>query len=460
MMLILTVVSGCGRRATPEVGTAPHIRYQKTGSDRSEFSRPRANFLFILIDTLRADHLQCYGHFRETAPNLCAFADENLLFENLFSQAPSTKPAVASLFTSLYPAQHQANRNKHLLADDLRTLAEVLSDNGYSTLAVNDNNSIKSMFNFQQGFDTWIDTGKESAQLVNKTLFPLLDPPPEAPWFAYVHYMDPHHPYQAPEPYTRWFNPDYEGEEDGYIDRRGHKELDAAIKFYADNPERLEELAAMYDNEIAYVDQKIAELFSWLQERDLYEDTVILIMADHGEMFLEHGYLKHSRGVYSELIHVPLIMRIPGNPGAQRFSTHVQTIDIKPTVLDILGIDAEHMMMGQSVFDLIGRPDRPILSENLRMTKSRNPQRSVILGDYKLIESLLDGRFFLFNLRDDPGELHDLMEDQEQRAKADELRDILERFVHWNEKFGTGLESVETELDEETIEQLKALGYL
>ena len=457
---LASLALACGGDSQPTQGDAPHVRYQRNEASRPDISRPNANFMLILIDTLRADHLPCYGYNRDTAPQLCEFAEENLLFENMFSQAPSTKPAIASLFTSLYPAQHKTIRNKHILADELRTLAEVLRDGGYSTLAVNDNNSIKTKFNFGQGFDTWIDTGKETAQIVNETLQPLLDPPPNGPWFAYVHYMDPHHPYSAPKPYSRWFNPGYEGEETGEIDKGESDDLGHAIEFYSKNPDRLEQLATMYDNEIAFVDKKIGELFDWLRERGLYDETVILIMADHGEMFLEHGYLKHSRGVYSELIHVPLMLKIPGYGGANRTATHVQTIDIMPTIFDILGIEVDQRLMGQSIFDFIDQPNRPILSENLRMQESRNPQRSVILEEHKLIKTLLSGRFALFNLQEDPGERHDLIDQRQTEVTANELRDLLRRFVIWNEKLGTGLDSVETELDEETIEQLKALGYL
>lgn len=424
-----------------------------------EVSRPGANLVLILIDTLRTDHLPCYGYSRATAPALCAFGEENIFFENMFSNAPSTKPAIATLFTSLYPSQHKSIYNEQILGDDLLTLAEILAMAGYTNVAINDNNSIKHKFNYHQGFDVWEDTANTDAAAVNEKVFEILGPLEERPFFAYIHYMEPHSPYYAPPPFDRHFNPDYEGTETGLINDKGEKTDEATVRFQED-PERLEALIDFYDNEIAFLDHKIMQLFAFLKERGMWEETVVLVVTDHGEGFLEHGYLKHSRGLYSDLIRVPFMLRIPGFMGPLRVKAHVQTLDILPTVLDVLGLERQEMFMGQSVFDLVDQPNRPILSEHLRT--GRGAQRSLILDQHKLLKDIGDSHeAFLYDMRADPQETTDLLaEGSEARPLARSLDATLDTMVRSAIALASGISAQETDLDPQTRKELRALGYI
>jgi arylsulfatase len=180
-------------------------------------------------------------------------------------------------------------------------MAEILAEHGYHTYALNGNPVIKTKFNYDQGFATWKDNFTRATKR-NRVILDSVDSY-EQPFFLYLHYMDPHSPYTAPGSYYRFFNRDY----DGSVTGNGPYHA----SYFENRPDELEQLRNFYDNEIRFVDHNIGELFERLRETGLYEDSVIILLADHGEMFLEHGRFTHSNGVYTEVIDVPLIIRPP-----------------------------------------------------------------------------------------------------------------------------------------------------
>ena len=410
---------------------------------------PGCNVVMILIDTLRADHLPCYGYERDTAPNICGLAEEGFLFRNMFANSPSTKTSVASLFTSMLPSQHKSIFNEDILNDDVTTMAEILARHGYHTYAVNGNPVIKLGFNYDQGFASWKDNLTRPTtrdRMVFESLAEL-----EQPFFAYLHYMDPHSPYVAPQGYYRFFNPDYRGEV------TGRSPYD--VSYFEERPDELEQLVNFYDNEIRYVDHRIGELFERLKAAGLYENSVIILLADHGEGFLDHGRFAHSNSVYHELIDVPLIIR-PPKQKKRVVDTPVQTIDILPTLLAMLGIEEEHAFMGQSIFPLRGvDEDRPIISEQLRLWAPSGyfPETALILGRFKLIKQMTTNDYLLFDMHEDPLERENVVE---RAANAAELTERLESLLQTNAAMYGDVEAKETTLDEETTQQLKELGYI
>ena len=412
------------------------------------FIHPRHNVILVMIDTLRADHLPCYGYKLNTAPNLCRFAEEGIIFRNMFSQSPSTKPSIASLFTSTYPTQHKVVYNNDRLNDDFVTLAEILNKNGYHTLAVNDNPVIKTKFNYNQGFNVWHDTDLTNADIVNKTLFQELDKDQKGPYFIYVHYVDPHHPYTAPQPFYKHFNKDYDGKVNG--------DKPISRDYFRDKPKELSQLKLFYDNEIAYLDSKIARLFDKLKQKNMYDNSIIIITSDHGEMFMEHNNLQHSNGLYSEIINVPLIIKMPYSKKKLSIDAYVQTIDIFPTLLDILDITSENILMGNSIFSIKDKPNRIIFSEHLRL-KWVNPQRSLIVGKHKLIRDLRNNKHLLYNMEEDELEKENILKiNPESKSFINQMNLFLKEInTHYQNIKGSI-----TDLDKKTYDQLKSLGYI
>ncbi|MFH0862344.1 MAG: sulfatase [Candidatus Altiarchaeota archaeon] len=412
------------------------------------------NVVIIVVDALRADHVSCLGYGRNTTPNICKFAEDGVLFREMLANSPSTKPSIASLFTSLYPSQHNAIDNEQGLNGNFTTLAEILKENGYGTYAVNSNAAIWANFNLNQGFIDWNDTNRTDAADINRIVFGQMRNYP-MPFFLYVHYLDPHAPYTAPGEYYKYFNKDYNGSVTGDRPYTGTYNR----KYFTNNPQELEQLKTFYDNEIVFVDSKIGEFIGRLKAEGIYNSSIIILMADHGEMFLEHGQLEHSNGLYGEVIEVPLIVKIPGYRTNTTSKTRVQTIDVMPTILDALNITTTSRMMGDPIQTIIDRPDRPIMSQHLRLILP-NPSISLITGRYKVIKCLTNCQnttYALYRIDEGEGEKNNVMS---RNPSADVLVQELEDFIAKVNNTGTHLEESRVDLDQKTLEGLKALGYI
>jgi arylsulfatase A-like enzyme len=285
-----------------------------------------------LVDTLRADHTTPYGYARPTTPELARFAADAVVFEQAISHASWTKPAVASLFTSLLPGRHRAVQLRDQLDGGHVTLAEMLAAKGYATGAAIANSVIYSHgTNFEQGFDVYAGLHGEgdrpsklveAAGVVDAGLR-FLDARRGLPTFLYVHTMDPHVPYAPPAPFDRMFEPH---------PAPGHPAVDPRTDYR--EPKDRERMVAQYDGDIAYGDREFGRFLQELKTRGLYDRALIVFTADHGEEFLEHGQFLHGKSVFDELIHVPLIVKFPSSRDAgQRVKQQVQLVDVLPTVL-------------------------------------------------------------------------------------------------------------------------------
>ena len=393
------------------------------------------NVLLISIDTCRADHLSCYGYKSKTTPNIDALAAEGILFENVISPVPITLPAHSAMLTGTIPPYHgvHANVGGYLADESNITLAEILKDAGFATTAVISAFVLDSQFGIDQGFDSYYDRFEGSleaeaieqrqAEQTTGLAIDWLEQNKDRRFFFFLHYYDPHTPYEPPEPF--------------------------AARFAADP----------YVAEIAYTDHYIGKVLAKLKELDLYDSTLIIVTADHGEMRGEHGELTHRYFIYQGAVKVPLIFKVPGQNKAVRIESMAGLIDIVPTVCGLLNIKTPKNIQGLDLFGAskgknTSGQGRHIYCESLTPTNYKANSLLGMLNDrYKYIQTT---RPELYDLISDPGESNNLFEKQPQRARImqDKLAQMLQQSVRKGSPHGKVV------VDSETIARLGALGYV
>jgi arylsulfatase A-like enzyme len=405
--------------------------------------------VLIVIDTLRADHLPFGGYERNTAPFLSELAAQGIVFESAHSPSAWTAPATASIITSLYPLQHgvltgllatdELKIDLNRIPSDVETMGEVFKSNGYATFAVADNLNICEGEGFHQGFDYFQTFRYAAADAVNRQVLAWKNQISDSgPSFLYLHYMDPHAPYHKRAPWYR-------------------------------EPERpeLTKIEA-YDSEIGYLDAKIRELGDAL---GWDEHTVIVVTSDHGEELGDHGNTGHGHTLYGELIDVPLVFRAPALlPTGRVVSRRVSTMDILPTLVELLDLDARMKHEGRSLMTLLegqtpGAEARTIYSHLLDRQRDDPPGplviKSLIHGDWKLIvrgplsepAALV---YRLYDLKQDPAEHRDIASVHQDRI--DSLRRAIEELEARAKPFAG--ETKPFEISPESRERLKTLGYV
>ncbi len=426
---------------------------------------PPPNVLLISVDSLRADHLGCYGYERDTSPAIDALADGGVIFEHAIAQAPWTLPSHTSLLTSLYSRTHQVNDVKRQLAPQVPTLASVLEEAGYATRAVVSGPFMQARFGLGKGFQVYDDTlakmgHRESHEAVTATAtyeraMELLEDAPE-PFFLFVHFWDVHYDYKPPAPYDTQFDPDYAGS----ITSERFMKNEAIHPGMAASD--LDHIEALYDGEIAWTDEHIAKLLTGLAQRGVQERTIVVLTADHGDEFFEHGEKGHMHSLYEEQVHVPLVMRVPGLAAPQRVSQSVGLVDVMPTLLDELGLAAPSTLQGRSLAALLhgeALQTRPVFSETTKARKNKSDKRKseswcAYDAGRKLI--LFDAERYppeLYDLAQDPGETLNLLTSDPQSPLHKTLGEWL---VHT--PLGPGIDN--DGVDSETLQHLKSLGYV
>ena len=455
----------------------------------------KSNILLITIDTLRADHLSSYGHYRQTSPVLDGLAAAGMRFEFPIVQWPKTGPSFASIFTSTYPKDNGIVRKIGTrLPDQFLMMAELLKDQGYTTSAVVANGAVASEFNFNQGFDTYVESWKltppeegldpTGAEMINQLVQTIMESQTaEEPFFLWVHYLDPHSPYQAPEPWTDKFVDDEFSDPskkvDIDLDRPRRQMTGIGREQVLAGREDLDFYVARYDSEIAYVDAKVGELLDFLDQRGLMTGTLTVVTSDHGESLGEHQYFfDHGRFSFQTCLRVPLILHQPGviKPGVD--DSPVELLRVAPTILEAAGLELEEgrWMQGTSLWPrLLGltepNPEGYAFSEAGYAVKPLW-QRAVTDGRFKMIYSQDWGEqrwiagqrqpFALFDLQADPAETENLIGRDHEAERR--LQTALHRL--WSEPpfdvlVHEGDDPQEhEEMDEETRRQLKALGYI
>ena len=434
----------------------------------SESSRgPSPNVILIVVDTVRRDHLGAYGYARDTSPNIDRFASNAVRYTNAISQAPWTTPSIASLLTSLHPATLGIQNERSILDRDFVFLSEVLVDHGFATGAIVSNTFLSARMNFDQGFEHFDESqilgseGVGSPEVTRRAMV-FVDRHRAEPFFLWLHYFDPHWRYVVQPEFeidaeAAYRTPITDIPEMSEL-RRRVLELGAA---------EVAELERRYDADIASTDHHVGRFLKHLRVLDLFDSIMIILVSDHGEEFMDHGFVSHGHSVYGELVNVPLIVHYPGTPPAV-VDDLVALVDVYPTVLELLEIERSEALVGSVLPRSPGGPAGRVvftgavggaryeIGEEDGVRKVFANQRAAISGDWKLIRDLQTDRRLLFDLAVDPGEQNDLY--PERGAEHAELEARLDA---WIAEMAKAVPTTsEIELTPEEIESLKALGYV
>lgn len=416
----------------------------------------KTNIVFIVIDTLRADHCPDYGYPIDTMPNLRQLVQQSVLFKNVIAPSSWTKTSMASIMTARDPFRHGVRGVQDVVPHQLTTLAEGLSQNGYLTIGVNTNPWLKATFGFDAGFDEYETTAIQwpyvRAQEVNKIALNLLKKhSPKKPVFLYLHLMDVHAPCTPKPPY-------YNAEPfriPGHDTVISDEKLDWLYRKEGLNAPGVRERAIeLYDGEIRTVDAAIIDLIGSLKNFGLDKNTIYVIASDHGEEFHEHGGTEHGTTLYPEVIKVPLIFYGPTLvPGGVQIDAQVRCIDIGPTLFALAGLDAPESFEGVPLLPMeAGKiEDRTaICAVGLNDSIPDRDYIAVVTPKNLYIRERVNGLVEFYDLQTDPGALVDL---GAFHPKATEIAD-LERNISMID-----VTVEQAEMDETTINQLKALGY-
>lgn len=424
----------------------------------------RPNVLLISIDTLRADHLGCYGYAVKTSPNLDAFAaGRAALFETSVAAAPSTEPSHAAILTSLLPSHHGAFfSRKAALAERCTTLAELLRREGYRTMSVNDGGQMDAALGFAQGFDDYV-TLPGRAQLAKfwKTVSAALrwiddHEDDDAPWFAFLHTYEPHHPYNPGAAFYEAIGHSYSGPLPTVVDKPLLMKINSGALAVTDADRQ--HVVAAYDGDIRSMDAAFGELVSGLEARGLLDDTVVIVTSDHGEELGERGMMGwHSHALWDEQLLVPLLVGLPdGRFAGKRIRSQVRGIDVLPTVLELVGAPPLPEAEGRSLLPLLrGEPEleRPAVSQ--RDVPEDELPTSLRSAGKKLYLRGSGEQPLLFDLAADPGESRDLCKGDAERVEG--LRARLDALLAARPAAAPVPPAA---IDPALAEKLKSLGYV
>ncbi|PYX86015.1 MAG: hypothetical protein DMG68_16630 [Acidobacteria bacterium] len=399
-----------------------------------------ANVVVITIDTLRADHLGCYGYKQVHTPNIDALAASGVKFERAFTPVPITLPSHTVIFTGTYPTlngMHDFSGNR--LGAQPPTLASTLKENGYATGAVVASAVLDSRFGLNRGFDFYydhfefnrlqesnLDEMERPGNVVADQALDWLGKNYQKRFFLWMHLYDPHYPYQPPAPYS---------------------------EEYKSHP---------YDGEIAFADSQVGRLIQFLKNKNLYANTLIVLSGDHGEGLGEHGEQTHGFFIYNSTLHVPLIVHLPAGPDGKQIDALVSTADIMPTVLQALKVSVPKEVQGKNLLPLVAEKkadrnqdeSRSLYSETFlpRLHFNWSELRGLELDRYHFIDA---PKPELYDLSKDPKELNNLF--AQKKAVGEELKAKLDSLIR---EYTPGQETAEkTNLDPALMERLKSLGY-
>ena len=466
----------------------------RAASKPSGPSRP--NIVLISLDTVRADHLSLYGYSRKTTPRLEALAQSSTLYRHAQAAGDMTLPSHAAMFTGTYASWNGAhpglNEHANAMAEQYRTLPEILSANGYATLAVVANTAfLQPAFGFDRGFESFdsrspllllppdkpyylrqgvrrflhqftateeFDMNVRRASEINEVAYQALARVrgEGRPFFLFVNYMDAHSPYVPPAP----FDAMYPGKDRTvtYARRLAWGAEVASLRGKLTGPQR-DHLISQYDGAIAYMDAQIGDLIRHLQQAGVYENTLIAVTGDHGEAFGERGFMGHGESVYQDEVSVPLLIRYPRGQ-KQVVESLAGHVDILPTILASAGIPAPVFVQGRNLLDGATPADRFLVSESFPEPRLMDlhkrfirTERALYSGKYKLIASTA-GKRELYNIANDPAEQSDLCGGETSRCV--EMAGTLEAWL----KSAPRPVATKKTLDGESIKRLKGLGYV
>jgi arylsulfatase A-like enzyme len=458
------------------------------------------NILVISIDTLRADHLGAYGYGPNTSPVIDQLASRSTVFEEAYAPTSWTLPSHVGMLTGVHPADAGIVSDSSRIPEEITTIAEPLRLRGYLTAAFVDSNPqgfVGAERGFSRGFDHYDHAPFDETQAyrydmaytVRQAVRWLESRPENRPFFLFLHTKsvhttpprrpsDPHFalPYDKPAPYLSRFLPGGQPEFSWGVEtetRNGIEELRGVAYIRAINQqiaesggewpdgfttEKIDELIALYDAGIFYVDEQVGRLLNALKRLDLNTNTVILLTSDHGEAFLDHRMLLHAE-LYRPLVHVPLIVFDPVRPDAVRVSQRVSLLDVAPTVWRMAGVEMlPENLEGSALIpglDKTRTEPRPMFSYYGFQDDHFYDARAVQIGRWKLISQRLGDRPYfseLFDILKDPGEEHPIASEPSVRESMEEL------LQNWFEDRPRELESIR--MSDETLRVLRSLGYV
>ena len=407
------------------------------------------NILLIAIDSIRADHMSCYGYHRLTTPHIDRFAQSGVLFENTYSAHIPTTPAYASMLTGrdCFGTQVVALRHQGPLRAEVPTMAEILREHGYNTSCIgfSDNPSARGFDSYLdfEGWGTWEEGRSPKAQNLNRVAIPELERLCAAnkPWFVMLRHMDPHSPYLPPEPYERMF---YHGDETDPDNRSMEPVL--SFKPFSDYfatwmPPGISDkdyVIAQYDGAIAYMDACLQSIFTALASLGAFDDTIIILNGDHGETLYDHELWFDHHGMYDNVLRVPLILRYPRKlPQGARAGGFNQHKDLLPTVLELADLPVSPLMQdaafdGESLLPMIRGEVASLQSEFYITECTWMRKHGWRAPSWKLMIALEPDFHFkpeieLYNLAEDPNEDHNLA--KQRPDVVDALRARMEAWI-------------------------------
>ena len=422
-------------------------------ADLEEQTRP-SNVILISIDTLRADHLGCYGYDRDTSPALDALSEEAVVFEETIAQAPSTLHSHASMFTSLLPHHHQATwAGKTRIPEAAVTLAEVFLQAGYRTAAFTGGGQMDRIFGLDQGFELFEQPSAERFEGTVWKGVQWIGSDDSRPFFLFLHSYEVHHPYTPRAEYLALFESSYSGALPSDISLEVLGQINRGeIPF--DEDQDLRHVIAAYDAEIRSADVGLANLIDYLWKEGLYDDTLIVFTSDHGEEFGEHGQVGvHSHTLFDELLKVPLVIKLPGSThGGRRVGQQVRGIDVAPTIVSVVGLEVPQEFAGSDITSLLadGERDELIAISRLDLPPGLPGTTSVRTKRWKLIEGEL------MDLLKDPAEQWYANPTSDGAAAAKRLKGALEQGLASREPYPPEVVAP----PDVTIDELRALGYV
>lgn len=456
----------------------------------------KPNILFIIIDAARADRFSCYGHSNRTTPNIDQMAAEGVVYENAISAAGWTLPSHTSMFTGTYISKHGVNNENHVYNHKYILMPEVLKRAGYKTVGFCTNDWISDATGLTRGFSEFYDfhypklihkarrflnslriNGKDSwAYAINKNVKKWLKKNTgDTPFFMFLHYGELHLPYQVPPPFNSQFLPK------GMSYAEAQRVNQDPKAFYAGVAEMSEQdfeiSKALYDGALAYVDQRVFELYQYLKKLGQLDNTLIIISSDHGESLGDHGHFDHYYVLYEGLLKVPFIIRYPEKfPAGTRYQKPVQTLDLLPTLKEMLELRDPELNEMQGIplppFDSPEKQREFTISErykDLKGLKKSYPDRdlsrlvqweldrktAIRTEKYKLIASE-NYESELYDLESDPQENANLISDKPEVAE-----NLQKKIEEWRRSFTASNETgKEAEFDDAVRKRLESLGYL
>ena len=485
------------------------------------------------MDSARAMNLSCYGYQRETTPCIDNIAENSSVYENAIATAPWTLPSHASLFTGTYSRKHNAHSKHKYLDDKYITLQEGLRKNGYQTVGISSNTWMTDSFGFARGFsdfrhvwqlfhdaknaeagadwrsvegtrgklsNMWkaqdgnafgkgtgllksglnrlysqylFTTHDSGARRINRTAKNWISKQMNSgqPFYMFINYMESHAPFDAPEPYRSMYLP-------GGVDRR---KVDQVVKMghweyimggYELDGSEYEILESLYNGELTYTDYRVHELYSFLADKGILDNTILIITSDHGDELGEHNLLYHSLCLYDTVLRVPLIIRYPEIFGKQMVKGQVQLLDIFPTILDALDLDENtENMDGQSFLEGTKREIAIAEYYGFHHTRERikelfpdlnhdalekyDRELKVIRTDEDKFIQVSNGRNELYNLNSDPGEQNNIIDQEEKLAE-----ELQSRLKAWEDSCQSEEVDAEIAIDERVKKRLRDMGYI